>query len=72
MPNYIRDVLLIFTHKQPKSPQYSSHEHTPIKYGQKSRQYVLQPDISERLDKHSIKYIQQVTGALLYYAHALD
>ena len=48
MPNYIRDILLQFSHKQPKSPQRHPHEHTPIKYRQKTQQYALQPDTSEK------------------------
>ena len=72
MPNYIRDLLIRFKHQAPKTPQYSPHEHTPVQYGSKTRQYALQPDTSPLLDKAGIKYVEQVTGSLLYYGRALD
>ena len=32
----------------------------------------MTPDTSSLLDEHGIKYVQQVTGSLLYYARAID
>jgi len=72
MPNYIKEVLHRFNHPSPTSPQYSPHEHTPIQYGNKKRQYALEPDTSPLLDEKGIKFVQQVTGSLLYYARAID
>ena len=57
MPEYIKDVLHRFQHPQPRSPQFSPHAHVPIKYGLKTRQYALEPDISPLLDKRGIKYV---------------
>ena len=72
IPKFIRYVLLRFNHQKPKSPQHSPHENTSIIYHKKTRQYALQPDTSELLDKKGVKYVQQATGLLLYYARTLD
>ena len=72
MPNYIRDILLCFKHPMTQSSQLSPHEHDPIQYVPKTRQYTLEPDTSPLLNKDGIKYVQQVTGQLLYYARAID
>ena len=72
MPDYIKDLLIRFKHQKPKTPQYSPHEHIPVQYGSKTRQYTLLPDTSPLFDKAVIKYVQQVTGSLLYYTRALD
>ena len=69
---FIKGILLRFKHSSPVAPQYSPHEHTPIQYGNKKRQYALTPDTSSLLDEHGIKYVQHVTGSLLYYARAID
>ena len=72
MTNYIRDTLLRFKHTMPRSPQLSPHEHILIQYGIKSRKYALEPDTSPLLQKDRIKYVQKVTGSLLYYARNID
>ena len=72
MSDYIKNVLRRFQHPQPTSPQYSPHSHTPIKYGVKIRQCILEWDISLLLDTKGIKYVQQVSGSLLYCARAIN
>jgi len=71
MPGYVDKILKRLKHPTPTSPQYSPHEHFPIKYGSKGkRQYATAPDSSPPLP--SPTYIQQIVGSLLYYARALD
>ena len=60
MPDYIKDILIRFKHQTPKTPQYSPHEHIPVQYGAKTRQYALKSDTTPLLDKSGIKYVQQV------------
>ena len=73
MPNYVRDCLVRFQHDLPPKLQHSPHQHTPIQYGSKgTRQYAKNEDTSALLDKKGIKFVQSVTGSLLYYARAID
>ena len=52
-------------------PANSPHKHVAPKYGAKA-QYVKPARISPLLDKEQKKYVQAVTGTLLYYARAVD
>ena len=73
MPVYIPACLKRFQHETPARRQYSPHHHTPIIFGKKgTRQYANRPDESAFLDIKGIKYVQSVTGSLLYYARAID
>ena len=73
MPGYIIQCLARFQHLKPSSPQYSPHHHNPIVFGTKgTRQYANKPDTTAFLDKKGIKFVQSVTGTLLYYARAID
>ena len=50
MPGYIDKILQRLRHPPPTSPQYSPHEHFPIKYGSKgTRQYATASDSSPPL-----------------------
>ncbi len=51
--------------------QNSPHPHVAPTYGAKA-QYVEPDEISTPLDKEGKKYIQAVTGTLLYYSRAVD
>ena len=73
MPGYVPSALQRLNHKPMVSPQYSPHEHVPIKYGTKgTRQYVSAPDLSPQLSPSNTTWIQSVTGSLLYYGRAID
>jgi hypothetical protein len=72
MPGYLEKILRRLQHKTKVAPQYSPHAHIPIQYGTNTRQYATSPDISPLLDPTQTKYIQCVTGSLLYYGRALD
>lgn len=71
MPGYVKKALERFDHQPPASPQNSPYPHTRPNYGAKI-QYATDPDSSPELGKKEKKFIQQVTGTLLYYARAVD
>ncbi len=71
MPGYISKTLLHFHHKKTDKIQNSPHPHSIPTYKAKI-QYAEQLDDSPKLDKADTKYIQQVTGTLLYYGRAVD
>ena len=52
-------------------PQLSPHKHREIQYGAKI-QTAIDVDTSPTLDAKGIKRVQQIVGALLYYARAVD
>ena len=73
MPGYVRKTLIRLQHKPQVSPQYSPHDCVPIQYATKNtRQYATAPDTSPFLSPVETKYIQSVTGSLLYYGRAID
>ncbi len=55
----------------PKIKQNSPHPHVAPQYGAKE-QYTTEEDTSPLLNKEEAKYVQAVTGTLLYYAWAVD
>ena len=72
MDKYIKKLLDRLQYQPNRYPEYSPHEHIPIEYGTKTRQYATAPDSSPLLDPKGTKYIQSVTGSLLYYGRAID
>ena len=52
--------------------QYSPHQHVPIKFDLKTRQYAIETDQTALLDENSNKHVQHAVGCLLYYARAID
>ena len=71
MPGYISKALQRFGHEQPRRLQNSPYPHVPTIYGAKI-QYSEQEEPSTPLDKEGTKYVQAVTGTLLYYSRAVD
>lgn len=71
MPGYIQKALERFQHPKPIRPQNSPHPHSIPIYGAKA-QYTESKDDTPLLDKPGQKFIQAVTGTLLYYARAVD
>ena len=71
MPGYIAKALQRFGHEHPRRLQNSPHSHVVPTYGAKA-QYVEADEVSTPLDKEGQKYIQAVTGTLLYYSRAVD
>ena len=71
MPGYIAKALQHFGHERPRRPQNSPHPHVAPIYGAKA-QYVEMDIPSAPLDKKGQKFIQAVTGTLLYYSRAVD
>jgi hypothetical protein len=71
MPRYLPNALLRFNHPKPKKKQNSPHPHVIPQYGTKI-QYASDADTSPPLNKEETKYIQAVTGTLLYYGRAVD
>eukprot|EP00804_Cyclotella_cryptica_P004885 CCRYP_004953-RA/>CCRYP_004953-RA protein AED:0.21 eAED:0.22 QI:0/0/0/1/0.5/0.33/3/0/1060 len=71
MPQYIDKVLQRFQHPVPSSPQNGPYKPYPKKYGA-AAQDPIPTDASAPLDSDGQKRIQQIVGALLYYARAVD
>jgi hypothetical protein len=71
MPGYVEKALERFQHVKPIRPQNSPYPHTRPNYGAKV-QYAAEIDNAPAVGKEDQKFIQQVTGTLLYYARAVD
>ena len=71
MLEYINAVITRFQHKQPHKLQHQPFHHVPPKYGAYPH-YPLPEDTSPPANTQYKKFIQQVTGTLLYYAQAID
>jgi hypothetical protein len=61
----------LFKRNVPKTKQNSPHPHIAPQYGAKE-QYTMEEDTSPLLNKEEAKYVQAVTGTLLYYARGVD
>eukprot|EP00804_Cyclotella_cryptica_P007932 CCRYP_019848-RA/>CCRYP_019848-RA protein AED:0.05 eAED:-0.05 QI:0/-1/0/1/-1/1/1/0/1335 len=70
MPGYIKKVLQRFQHECAK-PQHSPYQCAPKQYG-KAAQLPPPSDDSPPLGKPSVTRIQQIVGAILYYARCVD
>ena len=71
MPGYITKLLQSFLHPTPKKPEHQPHCHVQSQYGTKvkltnprDKKSLLQPD--------NITKLQQIIGAVLYYARSVD
>lgn len=71
LPGYIKKVLQRFDHKPPAKPQHCPFRPHPKKYG-KDSQDPLPSDETKLLDLKGVRKVQQVVGALLFYARAID
>ena len=71
MPNDIHNVLHKFQHPPPPAPQHVPYKAQPVRYGV-IVQYAPGSDTSEALSPKEKTKIQQIVGALLYYARAID
>ena len=71
MPGYIEKALQRFDHTRPRRLQNSPHQHVIPTYGAKA-QYAEPDPPRTLLNKEGQKYIQAVTGTLLYYSRAVD
>ena len=73
MPKYVPDSFTQLEHIPKTSPQYSPHEHVPIKYErQGQKQYATTPDTSTLLSPQDTKHLQSTTGLFLYYGQSID
>ena len=71
MPKYIVKALERFKVETPKRRQDSPHQHAIPTYGAKT-QFAIENDASSEATVAEKKFVQQVTGTLLYYARAVD
>eukprot|EP00984_Skeletonema_dohrnii_P002769 scaffold955_cov79-Skeletonema_dohrnii-CCMP3373.AAC.11 len=71
MQKYVPKVLQRFDHKTPSKPQHSPFQAAPKKYGA-AAQDPFEVDETDLLDEKGKKRVQQVVGAVLYYARAVD
>jgi hypothetical protein len=71
MPSYIEKALKCFQKPPPIIPQDQPHQHIKRLYGEIT--HLANPlNTSPPLDKAGKKFIQEVTGAFLYLAQAVD
>ena len=70
MPWYIKRAIARFKYACQRARHAPAH-YVPTTYGG-NIQYTPKDDTSELLSATGLKYVQQVVGALLYYAIALD
>ena len=71
MPGYVEKALREFQHEYPKRKQYSPFQCAQKKYGKEAQMMVDEPE-SPPLSKVEQKFIQKVTGKLLYLGRAID
>ena len=71
MKGYIAKVLFKYGHPFPNKPQFSLQKHREISYGAKE-QLAPEDDTSTLLDSQGTKRVQDIVGALFYYAPAVD
>ena len=67
MPGYIKKLQDCLGHSTPARPQYAPHHWTQSAYGQRTK-FAPKPDLTSRLNKAGIKYVQSTTGSILYYS----
>ena len=67
MDGYIANLLLKYGQKASAKPQLYPHRHREISYGSKE-QLVAEEDTSPKINNEGIKRVQDIFGALLYYA----
>jgi hypothetical protein len=71
MPGYLKKAMIRFGHEKPSKIQNSQHPHKITQYGTQI-QYAEEEDESPPLNIEETKYVQAVTGTLLYYGRAVD
>ena len=71
MDGYIANLLLKYGHKAPAKQKLSPHRHREINYGSKE-ELMEEEDTSPKINNESIKRVQAIAGALLYYARAVN
>ena len=70
MDGYIETALRELEHVLPKQHFYGPSKHTEIRYGERVQYAPV--DTAPALTPEQIKYVQRVTGKLLFYAQAID
>ena len=71
MPDYIENLLQTFRHPTPKRPEHQPHQHVQPQYGTKV-QFTEPKDKTSLLQPKDINKLQQIIGAMLYHARAVD
>jgi len=71
MPGYITKLLEKFQHPPPAKPQHSPHP-APRRTFKPPSQSPIAHDTSPPLPQDRLKRVQQIVGAILYYARAVD
>ncbi len=71
MLGYVPEILARFQHKPPRTPQHQPYPHIKPTYSA-TAQYTKDVNTIPLLDKEGKKYIQEVIGTFLYYAHCVN
>ena len=71
MPGYMAKILQKFLHPTPKIPEHQTHQLVQPQYGTKV-QFTEPEDKTPLFQPKDITKLQQIIGAMLYYARAVD
>lgn len=71
VPGYVGRKLTEYQHPQPKKPQHSPYQATPIIYGAKVQQPTPTDNAAPLTDKQ-IKHVQDIVGTFIWYGRAYD
>ena len=73
MPEYVLNALQRLNHEFKVYPQFSPHQHAPVRYGLKGQQqFATSLDTSLGLSPTERRHLQSIVGTLLYYGRAID
>ncbi len=67
MPGYVQKILEKLQHPTPMHPEHAPHKAKPVSYGTRV-QMTYDVDTMPGLDQDGVTRIQQIVGALLFYA----
>ena len=71
IPVHIKAAIQCFNKPIPTRHQGSTFPHTPQKYGSKIH-YIKEPETTELFNEKGNKFIQRISGTLLYLSRAVD
>ncbi len=71
MSRYVEKALTWLKHSAPEKPQHQPYPHVKPTYGAKA-QFAKEEDTSPPLDKAGKKFIQEVSGVILFLVHAIN
>ena len=71
MPGYMSKIIHRFVHPTPKRPEHQPHQQVQPQYGTKVH-FTEPEDKTPLIQPKDITKLQQIMGAMLYYARVVD